>query len=71
MPLKEIEILFNGVNETTHDGVSIAGLMEISKEGGEGLIVELNGRFVHARKYSTTFLREGDRVEFIYAACGG
>ena len=71
MPLKEIEILLNGVKETTHDGMSIARLMEISNEGSEGLVVELNSRFVYAREYSTTFLREGDRVEFIYAACGG
>ena len=71
MPSKEIEILLNGVEEITHDGVSIAQLMEISGEGDEGVIVELNGRFVYAREYSTTLLREGDRVEFIYAACGG
>jgi thiamine biosynthesis protein ThiS len=45
--------------------------MEISNEGDAGVIVELNGRFIYALEYSTTFLKEGDRVEFIYAACGG
>lgn len=69
--MKEIEILLNGVKETVHDSVSIARLMEISNEGDEGVIVELNGRFVYPREYSTTFLKEGDRVELIYAACGG
>jgi len=71
MSLKEIEIMLNGVKETTHDGVSITRLMEICNDSDQGLIVELNCRFVHAREYSTTLLREGDRVEFIYAACGG
>ena len=71
MTLKEIDIILNGVKETIREGMSIAQLMEISDESDKGLIVELNGRFVFAREYSTTILNEGDRVEFINAACGG
>jgi thiamine biosynthesis protein ThiS len=71
MASNEIAIMLNGMKETTHEGVSISRLMEIVNESDIGMIVELNGRFVHAREYSNTFLREGDRLEFIYAACGG
>ena len=71
MASKEIMIVLNGVKEATHEGVSISRLMEIFNESDKGVIVELNGRFVHAREYSRTVLNEGDRVEFLYAACGG
>jgi thiamine biosynthesis protein ThiS len=71
MALKEIEIILNGMKETIREGLSIAQLMEISNENDKNLIVELNGRFVYVRVYSTTLLNEGDKVEFIYAACGG
>ena len=71
MALKEITIMFNGVKEAICEGVSISRLMEILNESDIGVIVELNGRFVHAREYSNTLLHEGDRLEFIYAACGG
>ena len=37
--------------------------------GTYGIIIELNGRFVHERKYKSTTLRARDRVEFIQAAC--
>jgi thiamine biosynthesis protein ThiS len=59
------------MKETIREGLSIAQLMEISNENDKNLIVELNGRFVYVRVYSTTLLNEGDKVEFIYAACGG
>jgi sulfur carrier protein len=71
MTLQEIEILLNGMKERIPEGISIARLMEIFNESTSSLIVELNGRFVHARDYSKTPLKEGDRVEFINAACGG
>jgi thiamine biosynthesis protein ThiS len=71
MTSKEIEIILNGMKETVPEGVTIAQLIEISNESDKDLIVELNGRFVFAQKYSTTLLSEGDRVEFINAACGG
>jgi thiamine biosynthesis protein ThiS len=71
MAMKKIEIILNGIKETIQEGVSIARLMEMANDSDQGLIVELNGRFVYPRDYSSTFLCEGDRVEFIYAACGG
>ena len=37
--------------------------------GTYGIIIEVNGRFVHERKYKSTTLRARDRVEFIQAAC--
>ena len=71
MALKEIEIILNGIKETTHEGVSISQLMEIFNESDIGVIIELNGQFVYEREYSSTFLGEGDRIEFIHAAYGG
>jgi sulfur carrier protein len=71
MALKEIEIILNGLKETIPEGVSITQLIEISNESDKGVIVELNGKFVSAREYPVTLLSQGDRVEFINAACGG
>lgn len=71
MGVKEIEITFNGMKEKVPEGFSIAQLIAHSNESDKALIVERNGKFVFPKKYEVTFLCDGDRVEFIQAACGG
>ena len=46
-------------------------LIERFQEADPALIVELNGRYIYAREYSTTRVSQDDRVEFIHPDFGG
>ncbi len=64
-------IHFNGLDETVPDNLTIAGLIAHAREGDPDLIVERNGRYVHAGDYEATRLKENDRIEFINPNLGG
>ena len=64
-------IPLNGLAETVPAPMTIADLIAHVKEGDPDLIVERNGRYVHARDYETTQLEENDRIEFINPNLGG
>ena len=66
-----MNIIVNGLKETIEPGLSITELVEILEEQESGLIVEVNGRFVHPRDYQNLAFEEGDKVELIHPAFGG
>lgn len=68
---KEMEILYNGVQEEIPPDTTISDLVEEAHERDIGLIVELNNRFIFPQDYGKTFLSEGDKVEFINPDFGG
>jgi thiamine biosynthesis protein ThiS len=66
-----IEIVVNGFSEKVPKDSSIAFLIEHFKEFDSALIVEHNGRFVYARSYPQTVVKEGDTIEFFNPNIGG
>lgn len=68
---KKIEIIFNGVKETIEEKTTIAKLISIYNENDGGLIVEQNNRYIFPNRYETTFINEGDKIEFINPDFGG
>jgi len=68
----ELRIIFNGFPEDLKGcEMTIRDLLDRTKEDDPAVIVELNGRFVYRQDFSTTTLKEGDRVEFIHPSFGG
>jgi thiamine biosynthesis protein ThiS len=66
-----MEVIIDGFPEEVSLGLSLAELIQSRDEETVHLIVEINRRFIHRRDYSTTILKEGDRVEIIHPAFGG
>lgn len=66
-----IVITVNGMMEKVRPNATIAELIALFEEKDVHLIVELNGKFVYPKKYDTTHVSEGDRIEFINPNIGG
>ncbi|MDD3472595.1 MAG: sulfur carrier protein ThiS [Syntrophaceae bacterium] len=67
-----MKINFNGFTETfDSDRLTVQDLLDLSEENDPAVIVEINGRFIHRKHFTTTFLNEDDRVEFIHPSFGG
>jgi thiamine biosynthesis protein ThiS len=63
--------VINGFKESIPEKISISDVINSSREFEIHMIVELNHRFIHQKNYETTFLTEGDVLEFIHPAFGG
>ncbi len=67
-----MKILFNGFMEKFETSlISVQDLLEFTKEDDPAVIVEINGRFIYRKDFKSTFINEGDRVEFIHPSFGG
>ncbi len=66
-----MRITLNGTEEIFPDGLMISGLIERVKEGDPHLIVEQNGKYVHARNYDIQVIMENDVIELINPNLGG
>ena len=69
--MSSIQIIFNGLKENYKTNTTIADLIKIKDERDINLIVEHNGKYVHAKQYPTAVLADGDRIEFINPNFGG
>ena len=59
-------------NEFNDAEVNISNLLEIRQvESPEMVAVQINGEFVDMENYSSTYLKTGDDVEFLYFMGGG
>jgi sulfur carrier protein len=59
-------------NEFNDAEVNISKLLEIRQvESPEMVAVQINGEFVDMENYSSTYLKTGDDVEFLYFMGGG
>ena len=63
--------VINGFKESIPGITSISDVINSNREFEIHMIVELNHRFIHQKDYETTFLTEGDILEFIHPAFGG
>ena len=66
-----MEVTINGFPESLPEGISLAEVIESSREYDVHLIVELNHRFVHQKDLAGIRLQEGDVLELIHPAFGG
>ena len=64
-------VIINGFKESIPEKTSIAEVIHSRQEFEIHMIVELNHRFIHQKDYETTYLSEGDLLEFIHPAFGG
>jgi sulfur carrier protein len=59
-------------NEIDDVRVNISKLLELRRvESPEMVAVQVNGEFVDMKNYSSTYLKTGDDVEFLYFMGGG
>ncbi len=67
-----MKIIFNGFPEE-FDGcnMTVQNLLDDTQEDDPGVIVEINGRFVHRRDFKVRIIKDGDCVEFIHPSFGG
>lgn len=67
----EISIILDGFPEQVPQGLTLHELIALKCAQHKDLVVEIEGRFIHARDYGSTSLQPGDRVELLYLAFGG
>ena len=68
-----MQITVNGETSELKDiEVNLLKLLELRKvESPEMVAVQLNGEFVEMNNYSSTYLKSGDTVEFLFFMGGG
>ena len=66
-----IKIYVNGKIEDLGNNINITELLSIKKIRPEVVTVELNDKILERSKYNETFLKESDRIEFVYYMGGG
>jgi len=67
-----LKIIFNGFPEEMEGcELTIQELLDRSNEDDPAVIVEVNGRFIYRKDFTTFRIKEGDRVEFIHPSFGG
>ncbi|MBU1887838.1 MAG: cysteine synthase A, partial [Candidatus Omnitrophica bacterium] len=66
-----INILINGKKEELYGNITVAKLLKHKNIRPEVVTVELNDVILEKSKYNETFLRDDDRLEFVYYMGGG
>ena len=64
-------ILLNGKKEEVKDGVTVSGLLKEKKIREEVVTVEINDAILERAKYNVTFIKDRDKIEFVYYMGGG
>jgi sulfur carrier protein len=68
-----MQITVNGeTSELKEIDVNLLKLLELRKvESPEMVAVQLNGEFVDMQSYSSTYIKQGDNIEFLFFMGGG
>ena len=68
-----MQITVNGENNELEEiEVNLLKLLELRKvESPEMVAVQLNGEFIEMNNYSSTYLKSGDDIEFLFFMGGG
>ena len=66
-----IQITVNGVEEFVPGGLTIESLVALLKEKTPHLLVEHNGQYIFAERWSSIGIESGDRLELIQPCFGG
>lgn len=67
-----MNLTVNGKARSIDKSINLKELLTVAKaEQPDYVTVELNGEFVDHSGFETTFVKEGDKVEFLYFMGGG
>jgi sulfur carrier protein len=67
-----LRIIFNGFPEELEGcELFVQQLLDMTNEDDPAVIVEINGRYVYRKDFSSVKIEDGDRVEFIHPSFGG
>jgi len=66
-----MQVYLNGKKEEVEEGMSVFDLLKHKNIRPEVVTVELNDNILERLKYNETFLKERDRIEFVYYMGGG
>ena len=67
-----MKLTVNGKELTIEKSIDLKELLTVAKaEQSDYVTVELNGEFVDHSGFETTFVKDGDKVEFLYFMGGG
>ncbi len=66
-----VSIILNGKKEQVKDGSSVLELLNAKNIRPEVVTVEHNDAILEKSKYKETFLKESDKIEFVYYMGGG
>ena len=67
-----MKLTVNGKELTIEKSINLKELLTAAKaEQPDYVTVELNGEFVDHSGFETTFVKDGDQVEFLYFMGGG
>nr|WP_304149096.1 sulfur carrier protein ThiS [Mitsuokella multacida] len=67
-----MNLTVNGKALSIDKSINLKELLTVAKaEQPDYVTVELNGEFVDHSGFETTFVKEGDKVEFLYFMGGG
>lgn len=66
-----VSIILNGKKEQVKDGSSVLELLNAKNIRPEVVTVEHNDAILEKAKYKETFLKESDKIEFVYYMGGG
>jgi len=67
-----MQLIINGDAKTFSENISVAELLQIESVDLPDMVsVQLNEDFVSKPDYTTTLLKEGDEINFLYFMGGG
>lgn len=67
-----MNLTVNGKALSIDKSINLKELLTVAKaEQPDYVTVELNGEFVNHSGFETTFVKDGDKVEFLYFMGGG
>ena len=66
-----MNLTVNGKNLSLDKSINLKELLVAKAEQPDYVTVELNGEFVDHKGFETTFVKDGDKVEFLYFMGGG
>ncbi len=66
-----IKIFLNGKEESLENEISILELLKKKNIRPEVVTVELNEKIIDRKDYSTTIIKDGDKLEFVFFMGGG
>jgi thiamine biosynthesis protein ThiS len=68
----QLRFTFNGFPEEIEgNGLRVQDLLDRANEDDPAVIVEINGKYVYRKDFTSVEISEGDRVEFIHPSFGG
>lgn len=66
-----IKITLNGKSESLDKEMNVSEFLKLKRVRPEVVTVELNDNILDRKKFTSSMIKEGDRLEFVYFMGGG